>query len=89
MEDIQAIPLKSMHQVGLFLLSLVFGSLIFVKFSYMRPMLPDHNDHIGRFTLILGFLVVSLLTRRSQRFEHFCQVLFACFMASLATTIDY
>jgi membrane protease YdiL (CAAX protease family) len=67
----------------------VFGLLIFVVFSHMRPMLPEQMDLIGRSALILGFLVAALLARRSQRFEQVWQVPLACFIACVATTVDY
>jgi membrane protease YdiL (CAAX protease family) len=89
MKAIETVPGKLIPRVGLFILFLLFGLLIFVVFSHMRPMLPEYIDLIGRITLILGFLVVSLLARRSQRFEQYWQILFAYFVASVATTVDY
>ena len=89
MNDIKAVSKESLHRVGLFILFLVFGFLIFVVFSHMRPMLPRYIDLIGRIALILGFLVGALLARRSRRFKRYWQVLFAYFIASLATTTDY
>jgi membrane protease YdiL (CAAX protease family) len=77
------------QRVGFFMLFLVLGLLIFVVFSHMRPILPKSIDIIGRIVMIAGFLVVALLARRSQRFEKYWQVLFTCFIASLATAIDY
>jgi membrane protease YdiL (CAAX protease family) len=77
------------QQVVFFILFLALGLLIFVVFSHMRPTLPNSIDIIGRIVMVAGFLVVALLARRSQRFEKYWQVLFACFIASLATAIDY
>jgi membrane protease YdiL (CAAX protease family) len=77
------------QQVVFFMLFLALGLLIFVVFSHMRPTLPNPIDIIGRIVMVAGFLVVALLARRSQRFEKYWQVLFACFIASLATAIDY
>ena len=76
MKAIQMSPAKPILRVGLFILFLLFGLLIFVVFSHMRPMLPDYIDLIGRITLTFGFLAVSLLTRKSQRFEQYRQILF-------------
>jgi membrane protease YdiL (CAAX protease family) len=76
-------------RVVFFMLFLALGLLIFVVFSHMRPTLPSSIDIIGRIFMIAGFLVVALLARRSQRFQKYWQVLFACFIASLATAIDY
>jgi membrane protease YdiL (CAAX protease family) len=88
MKAIQRTPEKPIIRAGLFFLFLVFGLLIFVVFSHMRPLLPDNIDLIGRITLILGFLAASLLARSSQRFEPYWQILFAYFIASVATTVD-
>lgn len=88
MNNGQAIPGNSVRRVGLFVLLLVFGLLIFVVFSHMRPMLPQYLDPVVRIVLIMGFLAAALLARRSQRFERYWQVLFACFIASAATAAD-
>jgi len=77
------------QQIVYFILFLALGLLIFVVFSHMRPILPGAIDMLGRIIMIAGFLVAALLARRSQRFEKYWQILFACFIASLATAIDY
>jgi membrane protease YdiL (CAAX protease family) len=77
------------QRIGLFTIFLALGLLMFVVFSHMRPTLPNSIDIIGRIIMIAGFLVVALLARRSQRFQKYWQILFACFIASLATAIDY
>jgi len=89
MNAIQTTPVKPAQRVGLFFLFLLFGLLIFVVFSHMRPMLPEGTDLAGRCVLIVGFLVSCLLARRSQRFEPYWQILFACFIASTVITVDY
>jgi membrane protease YdiL (CAAX protease family) len=89
MRGIQTTPVEPTLRVGLFMLFLLFGLLIFVVFSHMRPMLPEYIDLIGRIFMILGFLIVSLLARRSPSFDKYWQVLFAYFIASVATTVDY
>jgi uncharacterized protein len=93
----QAVPLKNdqktikekLRRTGLFGLFLGFGLLIFVVFSHMRPLFAGGIDLIGRIALILGFLTLALLARRSQRFAKYGQVLFAGFIAALATGMDY
>ncbi len=77
------------QRVGAFILFLVMGLLIFVVFSHMRPLLPDSVDLMGRILMITGFLVAALLARRSERCEKYWQILFAGFIASLATGVDY
>ncbi len=75
-------------RAGLFLLFLVSGLLIFVVFSHMRPILPASLDPYWRVALIVGFLAAALFARQSCRFFQFWQVLFAGFIAALATAID-
>jgi uncharacterized protein len=77
------------RRLGLFMLSLAFGLLIFVVFSHIRPMLPKSMDLAGRAVLVAVFLSAALLARRRQRFQKYWPVLFACFVASLATAMDY
>ena len=52
MSNIKAVPKKSLRRAGLLVLFLVFGLLIFVVFSHMRPMLPQHIDLIGRIVTV-------------------------------------
>lgn len=89
MKIVQTTPAKPILRAGFFLLFLIFGCLIFVVFSHMRPLLPQKIDLIGRAVLILGLLVASLLARKSQRFIQYWQILFACFIASFATAVDF
>lgn len=89
MQAIQKAYSKPIIQAGLFLLFLLFGLLIFVVFSHMRPVLAGGSDLAGRSALILGFLVISLLASKSQSFHQYWQVLFACFIACAATTLDF
>ena len=77
------------QRIGLFLLFLVFGLLIFVVFNHIQLRLPSSIDPVGRTAMIAGFLAVALLARKSHRFEKYWPVLFACFIASLATAVDY
>lgn len=89
MKDSQMRVRTSQQRVFFFALFLLLGLLIFVVFSHMRPILPKPVDIIGRIVMVVGFLTLALLARKSQRFEEYWQALFACFIASLATTIDY
>jgi membrane protease YdiL (CAAX protease family) len=76
-------------QAGSFLFLIHIGLLIFVLFSHIRPMLPDQIDLIGRIVMIFTFLVCSMAARKSQHFKKYWPVIFACFIASLAISIDY
>ncbi len=89
MIDIQRGSDKPMHRAGMFALLLFFGLLTFIVFSHMRPMLPEGFDLIGRCALITGFLGASLLARKSQEFAQYWQILFAFFIATAATTVDF
>jgi membrane protease YdiL (CAAX protease family) len=77
------------RRAGLFVLFLALGLLIFVAFSHMRPVLPEVVDAVGRIVMLVVFLSAGLLARRSRRFEMYWPVMLACFIASLATAIDY
>jgi membrane protease YdiL (CAAX protease family) len=77
------------HRVGLFLLFLALGLLLFVVFSHFRPLLPENADLPSRIALILVLLGLSLLLRRSDRLRKYWLVLFAFFIASLAQALDY
>jgi len=76
------------YRVGLFLLFLATGLLIFVAFSHFRPMLPPKTDPIARTGMVVVLLASALLARRSKRLEKYWQVLFAFFIASLAISLD-
>jgi uncharacterized protein len=83
-------PMKDwMWKAGLFILFLLAGLLVFVLFNHIRPMLPPDMDLIGRMIMMAGFLAGALLAHRSRRFEKYWRLLFAFFVASLATAIDY
>jgi membrane protease YdiL (CAAX protease family) len=77
------------RRAGLFLLFLLLGLLIFVVFNHIRLTLPESIDRVGRVVMVLSFLALALLAHRSRRFEKYWQILFACFIAALATAVDY
>jgi uncharacterized protein len=76
-------------RAGLFVLFLLSGLLFFIVFSHLRPVLPETFDLIGRMVLIGSFLTAALWMRGNPRFEKYWQILFACFIAALATAVDY
>jgi membrane protease YdiL (CAAX protease family) len=77
------------RRAGFFLLFLLLGLLLFVVFNHIRLTLPKSIDGIGRVIMILSFLALALLARRSRRFEKYWPILFSCFIAALATAVDY
>lgn len=78
-----------LQRLGWFLLFLVCGLLLTVVFSHFRPLFPEYIDIPARTTLILAFLISSLLIRRNGRLKKYWLVLFAFFTASLAQALDY
>jgi len=77
------------RRAGPFVLFLALGLLVFVVFSHLRPMLGGEIDLIGRTAVIAMLLLVALWARQSKRLKKYWQVLFAFFVAALATGIDY
>jgi membrane protease YdiL (CAAX protease family) len=77
------------RRAGMFVLFILLGLLLFIVFSHIRRTLPESIDRIARVVMILTFLALALLARRSRRFEKYWQILFACFIAALATAVDY
>jgi membrane protease YdiL (CAAX protease family) len=77
------------HRVGLFLLFLALGLLLFLVFSHLRPLVPKNADLPSRIALMLVLLGSSLLLRRSDRLRKYWLVIFAFFIASSAQALDY
>ncbi len=89
MEATQAKPGSRVHRVGLLLLFLALGLLLFLVFSHFRPVLPENAELPARIALILVLLGSSLLLRRSDRLRKYWPVIFAFFIASFAQALDY
>jgi membrane protease YdiL (CAAX protease family) len=85
----QANQTSRTHRIGLFLLFLALGLLLFLVFSHFRPLLPKNAELPSRIALILVLLGSSLLLRRSDRLSKYWPVIFACFIASFAQALDY
>jgi membrane protease YdiL (CAAX protease family) len=80
---------RQILRLGLFLLFVILGLLLFFVFSHFRPVFPRNLDIPARIALILALLVSSLLLRRSERLNKYWPVFFAFFAASLAQALDY
>jgi len=80
---------KRLHRLGLFLLFLTFGLLIFFVISHFRSMLPKNIEIPSRIALIFALLITALIIRRSRRFNKYWLVFFAFFIASFAQALDY
>jgi membrane protease YdiL (CAAX protease family) len=85
----QANQTSRTHRIGLFLLFLALGLLLFLVFSHFRPLLPKNAELPSRIALILVLLGSSLLLRRSDRLSKYWPVIFAFFIASFAQALDY
>ena len=88
-EDSKMKRKKQISRLGLFLLFLIFGLLLFFVFSHFRPVFSKDIDILARIAFILSLLVSSLLLRRSERLNKYWPIFFAFFTASLAQVLDY
>lgn len=88
-EDSKMKRKKQISRLGLFLLFLIFGLLLFFVFSHFRPVFSKDIDILARIAFILALLVSSLLLRRSERLNKYWPIFFAFFTASLAQVLDY
>ena len=80
--------MKTMQRIGLFLLFLTCGLLVFIVFSHYFPIFKRPADSIGRIVVVTALLVAALLTRRSERFNQYWLILFGFFAALTAISID-
>ena len=78
----------SIHRVGLFILFLLCGLLLFVVFSHFRPMLPADIDIVARASLIIVVLAAAWLARRNGAFRRYRPLLVAFLVASVAMALD-
>jgi len=80
--------MKKTDRLGLFLLFLGCGLVVFVVFSHFFPIFERKADVIGRVVAGLALLSAALAARRSERFSRYWLVLFAFFTALIAISID-
>lgn len=77
------------ERIGLALIFVVLGYLVYVVFSPFRPMLPTTSDYLGRIILGAILLAAALLARKNPRFEKYWQLFFALFIMVVAVSLDY
>jgi uncharacterized protein len=65
------------------------GSVIYVVFSPLRPLLDKGADYLGRIGLIVLLLAAVLMVRKSRRLEKYGQVLLGLLIMAVAVTLDY
>jgi membrane protease YdiL (CAAX protease family) len=83
-----ALPANWSQQLGLFLLCLACGLLVFFVFSHYFPLFDRPADSIGRVVVAIAFLVGAMAARQSERFNKYWLILFAFFAALAAISVD-
>ena len=81
--------MKTSQRIGLSLLFLACGLLVFIVFSHYYPIYSGITDKVGRVLVAGVFLVLAMLTRGSERFSKCWLILFAFFTALTAISIDH
>jgi uncharacterized protein len=81
--------MKTIQRIGLSMVFLASGLLVFIAFSHYFPIFKGTTDIIGRIIVGSVFLIAALLARRSERFKTYWLVLFAFFTALTAISVDY
>jgi membrane protease YdiL (CAAX protease family) len=77
------------QQLGLSILFLLCGMLVFGVFGHYFPFYSGAVDWLGRILCAGGFLAVAFLARRSARFQAYWLIALAYFVALVAISIDY
>lgn len=75
-------------RIGLFLLILTLGWLVFGVFSHYFPFFCRSIDRIGRMVTAVALLVAALAARRSERLSCYWLIPFAYFTALTAISVD-
>ena len=73
------------------ILFIAFGSAIIYFFNpwQYETLLPRILDYLARIGVCIFFLLLSLLTQRSDRFHGYWQIPFAFFVLTLTFTLDF
>lgn len=77
------------ERIVLAMLFMAIGTLIYIVFSPLRPLLDGVTDYLGRIGLIVLLLAALLLVRRSGRFEKYTQVLLGLLIMAIAVSLDW
>ena len=75
------------RRIGLFLLILAIGWLVFGVFSHYFPFFSRSNDIVGR--MVTAAALAALAARRSERWNRYWVIPFAYFTAIMAISVDY
>jgi uncharacterized protein len=76
-------------RIGLFLLILALGFLVFGVFSHYFPFFNRSTDVLGRIVTATALLAAAIGVRRSERLKRYYLMLFAYFTALTAISVDY
>jgi membrane protease YdiL (CAAX protease family) len=86
------LPAKEvMARILLAFLFTIMAATILLVFSPWRstPRLGFVEDHLAKIGVSIVLLVAALLSRRSERFKRYWQVLFALFILTVAISLDW
>jgi hypothetical protein len=86
------LPAKEvMARILLAFLFTIMAATIQLVFSPWRstPRLGFVEDHLAKIGVSIVLLVAALLSRRSERFKRYWQVLFALFILTVAISLDW
>jgi uncharacterized protein len=86
---IEARQTNRIQQVGLFILFLAGGLLVFVLFSHYDPFYPGNTDKIGRVVTAVLLLALALFLRSAERLRRYWLIPFAYFTALVTISGDY
>lgn len=86
---IEARQTKRIRQLGLFILFLAVGLLVFVIFSHYDPFYPESTDKLGRIVTAGLLLALALFLHSDERLRQYWLIPFAFFTALAAISVDY
>ena len=78
-----------LKRIGLFLLILALGWLVFGVFSHYFPIFRGSTDMVGRIVTATALLAAALAARRSRRWSCYWLIPYAYFIAITAISVDY
>jgi membrane protease YdiL (CAAX protease family) len=77
-----------MQRLGLCVLFLACGLVVFIVFSHYHPFYTENTDLVGRVVGAGVFLTLALLSRFSEHFQKYWLISFAFFVALTAISVD-
>ncbi|HEX7619803.1 MAG TPA: CPBP family intramembrane glutamic endopeptidase [Anaerolineales bacterium] len=77
------------ERIVLALLFAAVGSLIYIVFSPLRPLLDKGTDYLGRIVVILLLMVAVLLVRRRKSLEKYWQIINGFLIMAIVVSLDW